>query len=140
MMSAGETGAGRGPAVPSASAAVAHRPLAGDGARLTAGLLHAWQQRNAGASLPLALRQLETAGNLANVRLAISGAREGYRGPVFMDSDIYKVLEAIGWELGRSPDQRVRVVNCQRRDPVLLRQPAAAPGGPFRERRPGPAP
>ncbi len=104
MMSAGETGAGRGPAVPSASAAVAHRPLAGDGARLTAGLLHTWQQRNAGASLPLALRQLETAGNLANVRLAISGAREGYRGPVFMDSDIYKVLEAIGWELGRSPD------------------------------------
>ena len=23
----------------------------------------------------------------------------GYRGPVFMDSDIYKTLEAIGWEL-----------------------------------------
>ena len=66
---------------------------------------HAWQQRNAEASLPLALRQLETAGNLANVRLAVSGAREGYRGPVFMDSDIYKVLEAIGWELGRSPDE-----------------------------------
>jgi len=104
-MAAGETGAARGPAVPSASATVAHRPLAGTGARLTAGLLHAWQQRNAEASLPLALRQLETAGNLANVRLAISGAREGYRGPVFMDSDIYKVLEAIGWELGRSPDE-----------------------------------
>ncbi len=76
-------------------------------ARLTGGLLHAWQQRNAEASLPLALRQLETAGNLANVRLAISGAREGYRGPVFMDSDIYKVLEAIGWELGRSPDEEL---------------------------------
>ncbi len=68
------------------------------------GLLHDWQQRNAAASLPLALRQLEAAGNLANLRLAIAGASEGYRGPVFMDSDIYKVLEAIGWELGRSPD------------------------------------
>jgi DUF1680 family protein len=30
----------------------------------------------------------------------------GYRGPVFMDSDIYKTLEAIGWELahGRRPE------------------------------------
>jgi DUF1680 family protein len=26
----------------------------------------------------------------------------GYHGPVFMDSDIYKTLEAIGWELGRA--------------------------------------
>jgi hypothetical protein len=104
MMASGESQAGRGPAVPSASAAVAHQPLA-RGARLSAGLLHAWQQRNVEASLPLALRQLETAGNLANVRLAVSGAHEGYRGPVFMDSDVYKVLEAIGWELGRSPDE-----------------------------------
>ena len=104
MMASGESQAGRGPAVPSASAAVAHQPLAGGGARLSSGLLHAWQHRNATASLPLALGQLETAGNLANIRLAISGGREGYRGPVFMDSDIYKVLEAVGWELGRSPD------------------------------------
>jgi DUF1680 family protein len=105
MTGSGEALAGRGPAVPSASASVAHQPLAGGGARLSSGLLHAWQQRNAAASLPLALRQLETAGNLANIRLAIAGASEGYRGPVFMDSDIYKVLEAIGWELGRSPDE-----------------------------------
>jgi len=104
MTASGESQAGRGPAVPSASAAVTHQPLTG-GASLSGGLLHAWQQRNAEASLPLALRQLETAGNLANIRLAVSGAREGYRGPVFMDSDIYKVLEAIGWELGRSPDE-----------------------------------
>ena len=105
MMASGESHAGRGPAVPSASATVAHQPLASGGARLSGGLLHAWQQRNVEASLPLALRQLETAGNLANVRLAVSGVREGYRGPVFMDSDIYKVLEAVGWELGRSPDE-----------------------------------
>ncbi|HEY1821756.1 MAG TPA: beta-L-arabinofuranosidase domain-containing protein [Trebonia sp.] len=29
----------------------------------------------------------------------------GYHGPVFMDSDIYKTLEAIGWQLGTAPDQ-----------------------------------
>jgi uncharacterized protein len=101
--SADEPPAARGPATPSASATVAHRPLGGQ-ARLSAGLLHDWQQRNVAASLPLALRQLEKAGNLDNIRLAIAGAGEGYRGPVFMDSDIYKVLEAIGWELGRSPE------------------------------------
>ena len=109
-------------------------------ARLADGLLHQWQQRNLAASLPLAVRQLEDAGNLDNVRLAIQAARAagstdaegeansaadgygalgghrpvgvgpvdplpgtGYRGPVFMDSDIYKTLEAIGWELAHGP-------------------------------------
>jgi DUF1680 family protein len=66
--------------------------------------LHQWQLRNRAASLPLALRQLEAAGNLDNVRLASSGGSSGYRGPVFMDSDIYKTLEAISWELGREAD------------------------------------
>lgn len=81
--------------------------------------------------MPLALRQLAAAGNLDNLRLAIRAsaatpARVGgdgsahrgrprqlgpvdplpgtdYRGPVFMDSDIYKTLEAIGWELAHGP-------------------------------------
>jgi uncharacterized protein len=95
---------GGGPVIPTAAAAVAHRPLPAAGARITAGLLHDWQRRNATASLPLALRQLEVAGNLANLRLAVAGAHEGYQGPVFMDSDLYKTLEAIGWELARTGD------------------------------------
>ena len=41
---------------------------------------------------------------------------------------------------GARPVQRVRGVNCRRRDPILLRQPAAAPGGPRREGRSGPPP
>jgi DUF1680 family protein len=95
---------GNGPVVPTGAAAVTHRPLAGAAARITAGLLHDWQRRNATASLPLALRQLEVAGNLANLRLAVAGAHQGYQGPVFMDSDLYKTLEAIGWELARTGD------------------------------------
>jgi hypothetical protein len=71
---------------------------------LTSGLLHDWQHRNRTASLPLALRQLETAGNLDNLRLAVAGVSDGYRGPVFMDSDVHKTLEAISWELGRGSD------------------------------------
>ncbi len=107
MPSVDEIPPARGPAVPSPAASVAHRPLGGQDVRLDAGLLRDWQQRNAAASLPLALRQLEAAGNLANLRLAIAGGTEGYRGPVFMDSDLYKVLEAVGWELGRTADQEL---------------------------------
>jgi DUF1680 family protein len=82
-----------------------HRPVSGPGVRLTGGLLHDWQRRNRRQSLPLALRQMEAAGNLDNLRLAIAGGGEGYRGPVFMDSDLYKTLEAVGWELGQAPLQ-----------------------------------
>ncbi|HEX8007804.1 MAG TPA: beta-L-arabinofuranosidase domain-containing protein, partial [Trebonia sp.] len=99
--------ASAGPVGMSAATDWAHRP-AGE-ARLVAGLLHDWQQRNLAESLPIALRQLEAAGNLDNVRLAIAGGANpglSYRGPVFMDSDIYKTLEAIGWQLaqGSSPE------------------------------------
>jgi uncharacterized protein len=97
--------AGR-PVSSSPVAVVVHRPLAGRVAWLDSGLLQDWQQRNRVSSLPLALRQLEAAGNLGNLRLAIAG-REGYRGPVFMDSDIYKTLDAAGWELGRGGDQEL---------------------------------
>ena len=107
-----------GPATPTAAARTAHRPLTGPGAALTAGLLHDWQRRNREASLPLALHQLEVAGNLDNLRAAavagpagqrpigagVAGEGAGYHGPVFMDSDVYKTLEAIGWEQAREPD------------------------------------
>jgi hypothetical protein len=122
--------------MPTERAIAAQHPLPAPGVRLTGGLLHAWQRRNAAASMPLALHQLVAAGNLANLQLAIraadaeTAAQEamaqeaggpppanpaatatrksgsvvplaglGYHGPVFMDSDIYKTLEAIGWEL-----------------------------------------
>src|SRR5215472_17848808 len=102
-MNAPQAQPGFGPAIPSSGAAVALRPLPYTGARLSGGQLHDWQERNRAASLPLALRQLEAAGNLGNLRLVIDGARDGYQGPVFMDSDIYKTLKAISWELSRNP-------------------------------------
>ncbi|HET7013527.1 MAG TPA: beta-L-arabinofuranosidase domain-containing protein [Streptosporangiaceae bacterium] len=103
MTNADEAAPANGPVRPTIGASVVHRPIDGLGARLTTGLLSDWQRRNRSASLPLALRQLEAAGNLANVRLAIAGVGGSYRGPVFMDSDIYKTLEAISWEQGREP-------------------------------------
>jgi hypothetical protein len=99
----GSAAASAGPARPTAAALVAHRPLSPGGVRLGGGLLGDWQQRNRAASLPQALKQMEAAGNLDNLRLAISGNGGAYRGPAFMDSDLYKTLEAISWELGNEP-------------------------------------
>jgi hypothetical protein len=41
--------------------------------------MHEWQQRNQASSLPLAPRQLEDAGNLDNVRLAVQTDRAASR-------------------------------------------------------------
>ncbi len=58
-------------------------------------------------SIAHGLAMLESAGNLDNLRNAVEG-HGTFRGPVFMDSDVYKWLEAAAWELGRSPDARLR--------------------------------
>jgi hypothetical protein len=69
-----------------------------------------WSQRqrlNSDSSLAHGLGMLETAGNLDNLRNAAKGGRT-YRGPVFMDSDVYKWLEAAAWELGRAHDAELQ--------------------------------
>ena len=66
-----------GPVVPTGSAIAAQHPLPAPGARLTGGLLHEWQRRNAAASMPLALHQLVVAGNLDNLQLAIRAHAAG---------------------------------------------------------------
>src|SRR5206468_9654696 len=73
----GPPGSVTGPVAPTTTASGTHHPVTR--ARLAGGLLHQWQQRNLAASLPLALRQLEDAGNLENVRLAIKADRAAQR-------------------------------------------------------------
>jgi DUF1680 family protein len=126
VTNADEVASASGPVRPTSGASVVHRPIDGLGARLTGGLLGDWQQRNRSASIPLALRQLEAAGNLANLRLAISGVGGTYRGPVFMDSDIYKTLEAISWEQGREPSEELAEFAAQ--TTALLRAAQLADG------------
>ncbi|WP_377273104.1 glycoside hydrolase family 127 protein [Peterkaempfera sp. SMS 1(5)a] len=72
-------------------------------ARLTGGF---WAQRrrvNAEVGIPQGPALLEAAGNLHNLRLAAGAADAPYRGDLpFMDSDVYKWLEAAAWQLGES--------------------------------------
>jgi DUF1680 family protein len=68
-----------------------------------------WAQRqtvNAQRSLSHGYRMLEEAGNLHNLRLAAGQAQGDFKGPVFQDSDVYKWLEAVGYQstFGLGPD------------------------------------
>src|SRR5688572_15539795 len=87
------------------------RPLDAAGVRVTGGF---WAERlatNRERSIPHGLAQLEASGALGNFRHAARGSGR-YVGGLddagitfpFLDSDVYKWLEAVGWELGRAPD------------------------------------
>ncbi len=62
------------------------------------------QETNRTVTIPINLENLEKAGNLGNLRLAAQKASAGYRGPVWMDSDVYKALEAMSCSLAVHPD------------------------------------
>ncbi|WP_405904444.1 glycoside hydrolase family 127 protein [Streptomyces sp. NBC_00656] len=93
-----------GPAVPTSNARTAHRPLRLERPELTGGPWRRWRDVNRAVSLPLAREWLERAGNLDNLRIAAGEAAGEHRGPVYTDSDVYKVLETAAWELGSADD------------------------------------
>jgi uncharacterized protein len=74
-------------------------------ARIEGGLWARRQRVNREVSIPDGAEQLVRAGNLDNFRLAAGTGSGEFRGKYpFQDSDVYKWLEAAGWELGREPD------------------------------------
>ncbi len=62
------------------------------------------QATNRVASIPVNLDMLEKSGNIRNLELAAARATNGFTGPVFMDSDTYKALEAASYSLATHPD------------------------------------
>ena len=92
----------------SASEFTEYRTLALSDAKVVGGF---WSQRqavNRQSSLNHAFEKLEASGNFNNLKLA-SGEGEGaYREPLFMDSDIYKWLEAVGYALANEPDAELQ--------------------------------
>lgn len=72
---------------------------------LPTGVLGRWQQRNGEVTLPHCIEQLESSGVLDNLRRVagdVDPELVPYRGFVFADSDLYKVIEAVAWEIARS--------------------------------------
>lgn len=99
------------PVVPTSSASVRRRPIGLGGVTVTGGLWEERRRTNRDVTIPHGLRQLEAAGNLANLRAAAAGDG-AYAGRAddagltfaFLDSDLYKWLEAVGWELAQRSD------------------------------------
>ncbi|MEQ7127777.1 beta-L-arabinofuranosidase domain-containing protein [Actinopolymorpha sp. B11F2] len=92
-----------GPVLPTSDARVPHRPVAD--VTVDGGLWQHWQTVNRTASIPTGVAKLEEFGNLANLRLAAGeDLADEHRGPVYVDSDVHKLLESAAWELRHAPD------------------------------------
>ncbi len=79
------------------------------------------QEVNRTASLPLNFEMLEKAGNIRNFELAAARAASGFTGPVFMDSDVHKALEAASYSLASHPDPALE----KRLDEIIAKLAAA---------------
>ncbi|QDE36095.1 glycoside hydrolase family 127 protein [Microbacterium foliorum] len=79
------------------------RPLGLDEVRITGGFWGERQTVNGAATLAHIESRLESEGWLPNFDLAAAGTLPaGRRGREFSDSEIYKFLEAMAWEIGRT--------------------------------------
>lgn len=97
-----------GPVQPTTAARTSLIPLGLGGARITGGLWAARQRVNREVSIPNGAQRLRDAGNLDDLGAAAAGIEtQDYKGPLFMDSDVYKWLEAVAWEYARQPSDEL---------------------------------
>ena len=78
--------------------------LAPGAVELTDGFWAQKQAINRQVSLRRGYQKLEEFGNIDNLRLAAGLSDAPFRGPLFMDSDLYKWLEAVACDQAISPD------------------------------------
>jgi len=101
----------RQPAAPAVPRSGVLRPLGLDEVTLTGGFWGERQETNSRATLGHIHYWLERAGWLPNFDLAVAGnLPEGRHGREFSDSEVYKYLEAVAWELGRRPDSELETL------------------------------
>ncbi|WP_084104758.1 glycoside hydrolase family 127 protein [Demequina sp. NBRC 110056] len=74
------------------------RPRDAAASALSGGLLGDWSALNTQATIPHVIERLETSGVIDNFRRLVGRSDADFRGPVFADSDLFKTLEALGWE------------------------------------------
>jgi len=102
MTTARKTGRPSAPVLPGTGRL---RPLGLDEVTITGGFWADRQRVNREATLGHIRSWLDREGWIDNFDLAVTGGLPaGRRGREFSDSEVYKYLEALAWELGRSPD------------------------------------
>ena len=107
---------------PTASARVRLRPVDGRGVTIRDGLLADRQRVNRTVTLLHGAEELERAGTLENLRIAAGRASGERRGMIFSDSDVYKWLEALAWEVGREPSAELESLACETTELVAAAQ------------------
>src|SRR2546429_3750096 len=96
-----------GPVDAEKSPAAILKPLDARAVTIEGGVWARAQSVNRDAALPHGHRMLEAAGDFENLRIAAGRSNGRDRGPVFMDSDVYKWLEAPPGEVARAPSARL---------------------------------
>ena len=66
------------------------------------------QATNRAATVPHLFAELREKGYVSNFERAAKGLEGGYKGPVYMDSDVYKSLEAAAYVLGQGPEPKIQ--------------------------------
>ncbi|MBO3747391.1 glycoside hydrolase family 127 protein [Streptosporangiaceae bacterium NEAU-GS5] len=96
---------------PTATAKLRLSPIGGSDVEIVGGFWARWQRINREKTIPHGFDRLRKSGALGNLRLAANGQGR-YQAEIdtsgttfpFLDSDVYKWLEAVGWELARGTD------------------------------------
>jgi DUF1680 family protein len=89
---------------------------------VTGGIWSQKQAVNRQVSLRHGYKQLERAGNFNNLRLAAGSGEGEYQRPVFMDSDVYKWLEALAYDLANVRDPEVERMADEAIDLIVAAQ------------------
>lgn len=76
-------------------------------ATIDGGFWTTWQQVNHDVNIPQGAERLRAAGNVHDLQLAAGQIEGDYIGTLYMDSDLYKWLEAAAWEHGRTPSSEL---------------------------------
>ena len=93
-----------GPVKPVEQKFLALHPIVDGVVEIADGFWGARQRLNREVTIPYGMKMLEETGTIENFRIAAERSRAEYRLPLFRDSDLYKVLEAIAWERAHGRD------------------------------------
>src|SRR5690242_299489 len=96
------------------------RPLDLGSVSIDGGLWADRRRLNRERLIPDGAQRLEEAGNLPNLRRAAGLEEGGFIGMRFSDSDVYKWLEALGWEGSAAGDEAIAVIEAAQREDGYL--------------------
>lgn len=99
------------------------RPIGIEQCQITGGDWGRLQKLNSDVTIRHCLKWEERMGWLNNFSLVAQGCEnDQYQGREFADSDVYKLLEAMAWEIGRSKDCELEKIFARLVEPIAAAQ------------------